>query len=200
MGEKTTTRCPAMDSPFKRQVYSLELSLNMLREKNGPSDLAYFTGEFLAHFELLLPSFYCVKPAAGTALFRKKELVQGAAAAKLEYEKFRTALAAAKDWKSYVPRLRTYAWLLTEKEQATVEDAVKKSVRERASTFSLAPIEDASAELKDASAKPAKTAAECETLAVFALTPSKPSTAASSSSAVASPLTKSENAKHDMKD
>ena len=147
-----------------------------------------------------MPNFYCVKPAAGTALFKKKELVQGAAAAKLEYEKVRTALAAAKDWKSYVPRLRTYAWLLTEKEQATVEDAVKKSVRERASTFNLVPIEDASVELKDASAKPAKTAADCEALAVFALTPSKPSTAASSSSAAASPLTKSENAKHDMKD
>ncbi len=61
-----------------------------------------------------------MKPAAGTALFKKKELVQGAAAAKLEYEKFRTALAAAKEWRSYVPKLLTYAWPLTEKEQATV--------------------------------------------------------------------------------
>ncbi len=147
-----------------------------------------------------MPNFYCVKPAAGTALFKKKELVQGATAAKLEYETLRTALAVAKDWKSYVPRLRTYAWLLTEQEQATVEDAVRKFVRERASTFSLAPIEDASVELKDARAKPARTADDCETLAVFGLTPSKPSTASSSSSVVASPLTKSENAKKDMKD
>ncbi len=185
-----------MDGPFKRQVNTLELSLTMMKEKKGPTNLADFTGEFLAHFELLLPNFYCAKPAAGTALFKKKELVQGAAAAKLEYEKLRTALAVAKDWKSYVPRLRTYAWLLTEKEQATVEDAVKKSVRERASAFSLAPhrrcVRRAQGRQRQARKK---TAADCEALAVFALTPSKPSTATSSSSAVASPLTKSESAK-----
>ena len=126
----------------------------------------------------------------------------GPAAAKVEYDKFRAALAAGKDWKCYVPRLRTYAWLLTEKEQATVEDAVKKSVRERASTFNLAPIEDAAVELKEASARPNKTAADCETALATCASPMPKITlgGSSSSSAGPSPASRAEHAKSEMKD
>ena len=160
---KQTAIFLAIDKDFKRQVTTLEHALCMTIEGKGPSSLADFRGSFLSLFDTRLSLFYKVNVKnEGVAKGFKTKAAFGADAARHDYIKYQAAKNGQGNIRDFVPNLRKFAWLLTEKEQRDVENTVRQAVHDKAARIVPNALLD-----KEQAAVGDKSSGKDGTLAVF---------------------------------